>query len=596
MTIGIDLGTTNSAVAFLCPDGPKLIPNALGRLLTPSVIAVDADGTLLVGQTAKDHQVLYPESAVGCFKRHMGSDWTVPLGGKTFTATQLSSLILSALKEDAQSHLNQTVQSAVITVPAYFHDGQRQATMEAGRMAGLKVERIINEPTAAAMAYGIHEKETDKTVAVFDLGGGTLDVSVVDFFEGCIEVKASAGEAILGGEDFTRAIARTVLADRSIVFETAEMKSPMMISRLVQQCEKAKRELSSVEEAALLIPDENGNLDPDGETTMLDRGLIERACKPLFSRITVPVRRALGDATLKPQDVDEVIIVGGATRMPCIASMVKDSFLKEPQCKLNPDHVVAMGAAVQAGLIDNNQAVDDMVVVDVSPFTLGVETSKKIGNQYRGGYMLPIINRNTVIPTSRTHSLLTVNNNQATMTLKIYQGESRRVDQNLFLGELSVKMPRGPAGQEVDLRLTYDSNGVLELEATVVKTKEMSSLVLTKNSKELTEVELKAALLEMQALKSHPREAAENRFVLKRAERAYQEVPQELRWDLERRIDYFEQALEAQDPSEIDAARLHLTNFLSAYDFYDEENDGEDNEGDENEGDGDEGDGDDHYA
>ena len=573
MTIGIDLGTTNSAVAFLSSEGPKLISNALGRLLTPSVIAVDTDGALLVGQTAKDHQVLHPESAANCFKRHIGSDWTVSLGGRSFTATQLSSLILSALKEDAQSHLNRSIDSAVITVPAYFHDGQRQATIEAGRMAGLKVERIINEPTSAAMAYGIHEKEADKTVAVFDLGGGTLDVSIVDFFEGCIEVKASAGEAILGGEDFTRAIARTILADRSIVYETAEMKSPLMISRLVQQCEKAKRELSSVESVDLLMPNDGGNLDPNGETISLDRDLINRACKPLFSKVTVPLRRALGDAKLKPQDVEEVILVGGATRMPCIASMVRDAFLSEPQCKLNPDYVVALGAAVQAGLIDKNQAVNNMVVVDVSPFTLGVNTSKKIGGDYRGGYMLPVINRNTVIPTSRTHSLSTINNNQESMTLKIYQGESRRVDKNLFLGELEVKIPRGPAGQEVDVRLTYDSNGVLEVEAIVVKTKERSTLVLTKSSKEMTEKELEAALLAMQELKSHPREAAENRFTLKRAERAYQEVPQELRSDLERRLDYFEQALEAQNPQEIEAARLHLTQFLSAYDLDGEDTD-----------------------
>ena len=574
MIIGIDLGTTNSAVAYLGPDGPKLIPNALGHYLTPSVVAIDEKGIALVGQAAKEHQVLHPNSCSSCFKRQMGTDWTVQLGSTSFTPVQLSSLVLGSLKEDAESHLNCDITRAVITVPAYFHDGQRQATIEAGKMAGLTVERIINEPTAAAMAYGIHEKEADKTVVVFDLGGGTFDISIVDFFEGCIEVRASAGEAVLGGEDFTRAIARTILADRSVMYETAELKTPAMVSRLVQQCEKAKRALSQSDTAELLLPDAKGDLNPDGDKLVIDREFLIRACKPLMQKIETPIRRAMGDAKLTTQDINEVIMVGGATRTPAIFSMARQAFKQDPKSELNPDHVVGLGAAIQAGLIGNNKAVEDVVVVDVAPFTLGVEISKEMGSEYRQGYFFPVINRNTVIPISRSHVLSTVSPNQEQINIRVYQGEGRRVSENLLLGDLKVKgIPKGPAGQEIEVRFTYDNNGVLEVETTVVKTQQKKSIVLTKHVTNMNEKEIKRAVNAMQKLKIHPREVVVNRFVLKRAERVFQELPSMLRDQLGQLIDYFEHSLDSQEPADIEVARNALEMFLSANDATDLEPD-----------------------
>jgi molecular chaperone HscC len=568
LIVGIDLGTTNSAIAALSTDGPQLIPNAIGKLLTPSAVAIDASGQVLVGQPAKDHQVLHPESSATCFKRHMGSDWTVKLRKHEFDAVKLSSFVLTSLKEDAQDFLQLEVTRAVITVPAYFHDQQRHATIEAGRMAGLTVERIINEPTAASLAYGVHEKEADKTVAVFDLGGGTFDISVVDFFEGCIEVRSSAGEAILGGEDFSRAIARTILTQQGTLFETAELKDPARVSRLIQQCEIAKRELSSRDSTRVRLPGKGGTIAPDSaQHFVIDREFLSSACEPLFAKIEKPVRRALGDAGLTPDQIDEVILVGGATRMPAIVDRVQTIFSRQPMGSLNPDHVVAAGAAIQAGLIERNAAVEDTVVVDVAPFTLGVEISKELGHQQKGGYFLPIIDRNTVIPASRAHRVSTVHPNQEQVSVKVFQGESRLVKDNILLGTLEVKrIPRGPAGQVIEIRFTYDANGVLEVETTVVATQEVSQLILTNQKSSMTKSEIDSAIAAMQKLKTPPREEAANRFALKRAERLYQELHVGLRNQLERLVDHFEDTLEKQDPAEIEMARDQLLSFLAVHD------------------------------
>lgn len=576
MVVGIDLGTTNSAIAILSPDGPQLIPNALGKFLTPSVVAIDESGSLLVGQAAKDHQVLRPESSASGFKRYMGSDWTKKLGNQLFDAKKLSSFVLASLKEDAECFLNSMVTRAVITVPAYFHDHQRQATIDAGRLAGLTVERIINEPTAASMAYGVHEKNSDKTVAVFDLGGGTFDISCVDLFEGCVEVRSSAGEAILGGDDFTRAIARTILSDKGIQFESAELKNPLMVSRLIQQAEIAKRELSSSATANVLIPNEDGTLEQSGQNYVtVDRDFLVRACGPLVSKIDRPIRRALGDAKLTKEDFDEVILVGGATRMPMIIDKVNAIFNKQAMGFLNPDHVVAMGAAIQAGLIDGNKAIEDTVVVDVAPFTLGIEISKEVGNQFKPGYFLPIINRNTVIPTSRSHTVCTIAPNQYTVRVNVFQGESRRVEDNFLLGMFDVsRIPRGPAGQEIEVRFTYDSNGVLEVEAKVLATAATVQLVIAGKHSSMTDREIKAAVEAMQSLKVHPREESANRFAIKRAERMFQELPVLLRRQLEQLLDYFESAIEQQEVEEVESARKELLMFLSAHDrdpFLDDE-------------------------
>jgi molecular chaperone HscC len=565
--IGIDLGTTNSLAAWLSEDGPQAIPNALGEILTPSVVGIDEEGHLLVGRAAKELQVVDPQRCVGLFKRYMGSDWTAELAGRKFTPEELSSLVLRSIKQDAEAHFGKPVDRAVITVPAYFNDQQRKSTINAGRIAGLQVERIINEPTAAALAYGFHESRDEKMLLIFDLGGGTFDVSLVEIFEGAMEVRASSGESFLGGEDFTRTLAARVLELNGFPFERTEMESPRLVSRMIQQCELAKCQFSRQSEANVRIPNREGSFADDSPQVTLHREQFEKWTQHILARAELPIRRVLGDASLKREDINEVILVGGATRMSAVVDRVTQLFGKPPHCRLNPDEVVALGAAVQAGLIARQASVDDMVVTDVCPFTLGIETSKEFGLEHRSGYYMPIINRNTTIPVSRVERVSTLYPNQTQVVVKIYQGESRRVDGNLYLGEFTVKdIPRGPAGQSVDVRFTYDLNGVLEVEATVVETKQKVSHLITKHARGQTKEQIARAVEEMQKLKTHPREETSNRFLLKRAERVYQELSLEGRDQLSQLLDGFEAAMEMNDPPALERHREALSAFLDRHD------------------------------
>jgi molecular chaperone HscC len=565
--IGIDLGTTNSAAAWLADDGPQLIPNAVGGTLTPSVVGIDPDGKLVVGAAAKELQVLHPDRCTCLFKRHMGSEWTAELPGRTFTPEELSSLILASLKADAEAFFKGPVTKAVITVPAYFNDRQRKATIAAGRIAGLDVQRIFNEPTSAALAYGFHESKEDKTLLIFDLGGGTFDVSIVEFFEGTLEVRASAGESFLGGEDFTRTLAGRILRSIGKEFERTELTAPRLVSRLIQQCEIAKCRLSREESVVVRVPDQNGNFTDGSQTVPVTRQQFEEWTQHILNRIELPIRRVLGDVKATPDMIDEIILVGGATRMPQVVKRVAEMLGKPPQRRLNPDEVVALGAAVQAGLFARSKGVDDLVVTDVAPFTLGVEIAKDFGHERRAGYFLPVIERNTTIPVSRCQRVGTVEPNQTAIIVKIYQGESRRVEDNLNLGEFELSgIPRGPAGQQIDIRFTYDLNGVLEVEATVVETGRAMSHVVTRHVKGLTTEELKAAVREMAKLKTHPREELANRTLLRRAERLFQELSSHLRDELGQLLDGFESALAMQDADVIARHFEALEMFLSLHD------------------------------
>jgi molecular chaperone HscC len=565
--IGIDLGTTNSATAYMTPEGPKLMPNALGETLTPSVVGIDPEGQLLVGRAAKELQVIHPQLCAALFKRHMGSDWTTVLGGRKFTPKELSSLVLRTLKEDAEAHFGEPVTRAVITVPAYFNDQQRKATINAGRIAGFKVERIFNEPTAAALAYGFHEAREEKILLIFDLGGGTFDVSLVELFEGTLEVRACSGESFLGGEDFTRTLAARVLEGQGHPFERTEATAPKLVSRMIQQCEAAKCRLSRQESAAVRIPDRRGEFPDDAPEVTVTREQFQAWIRHILARVEMPLRRILGDTGLKPADVDEVILVGGATRMPAVVDVVTGLLGKSPNSRLNPDEVVALGAAVQAGLIARDESVQDLVVTDVAPFTLGTSVSKQFGLEHRPGYFLPIINRNTTIPVSRVERVVTVSPNQTEVTVEIYQGESRRVEDNLLLGQFTVKgIPRGPAGQPVDIRFTYDLNGVLEVEATVVETRQRFTHVVTKYARGLSPDQVARAVQEMEKLKAHPREETGNRFLLRRAERVFQELPLEGRNRLGRLLDGFEEALELGDSEAIARNAQALQEFLDRHD------------------------------
>ncbi|MDB5347790.1 MAG: molecular chaperone HscC [Schlesneria sp.] len=568
--IGIDLGTTFSAVAYMSDEGAQLIPNALGDALTPSVVGIDADGRILVGRSAKELQVTQPDRSIGVFKRYMGTDWKIELGQHSFTPEKLSSLVLKSLKQDAEAHFGEPVQSAVITVPAYFNEHQRKATIRAGEIAGLKVQRILNEPTAAAIAYGWHSADEEKIIVVLDLGGGTFDVSVVELFEGTLEVRASSGETFLGGEDFTSTLAARVLEQHGMVFEQTETRHPQLISRLRQECEQAKRRLSKQEETIIRVPNEKGELSENSRASTVTREQFQKWTNHILNRIEMPIRRALGDAKVKLGDIDELILVGGATRMPIVIERATELFGRSPKSRLNPDEVVALGAAVQAGLFARDKSVEDLVVTDVSPFTLGIATSRELAGELQTNFFMPIINRNTPIPTSRVDRVSTLHANQTSIDVKIYQGEGRKIEDNLFLGEFKASgIPRGAAGQEVDIRFTYDLNGVLEVEATIVATKKRITHVITRHAKGLSASEVTQAVAEMAALKTHPRDEAVNRFLIRRAERLYQELPLTERRILDNMIVGLEEALELRDPAAIESNRTALESFLNHFDTED---------------------------
>ena len=590
--VGIDLGTTNSAIAYMTDAGPQLIPNSLGKTLTPSAVGLDSDGSVLVGDAAKDYMVVHPDLGATAFKRLMGTSENVNIGDQEFLPIQLSAMILRSLKNDAEHYFGHSDIQAVITVPAYFNDTQRQATIHAARVAELPVVRLLNEPTAASIAYGFHESEESKNLLVIDLGGGTFDVSAVEMFEGVVDVKSSFGDSFLGGEDFTHVMVSEILKSRDMRFEEMEFRHPLMVSLLKHECEKAKIAISSQNNAIVRIPHEDGTFDDkitSENSFTVWREQFEDWSKSLLQRLENPIRRVLSDADWNTSSVDEVILVGGSTRMPMVRSLMSEMFGFEPQCRLNPDEVVALGAAIQGGLFENNKALEDMAVTDVAPFTLGVEVSKEFGHEFKPGYMLPIIHRNRKIPSSQVKRVSTVFPNQKEISVKVYQGEGRKVEQCTFLGEFTVKdLPGGDEGQDIDIRFSYDLNGVLEVEATVVATNQKTQFVITSNTRGLTQEEIDASIERLHQLKPTPREQARWTALLKRAEREYAEASDRQRAILNELMDMFETALLDNDKQLIEKYASHLELFLDHINFpADNDDDVEDNGGesdDEDEG------------
>ena len=563
--VGIDLGTTNSLCAVFLGERPRLVPNALGNTLTPSVVGVLQDGQVLVGEAARELRVTQPERCASCFKRLMGSDARTELAGRGFTPPELSSLVLKALKADAEKFLGEEVTEAVITVPAYFNDTQRKATKVAGELAGLKVRRIINEPTAAALTYGFHDRNAEKKLIVVDLGGGTFDVTLMEVFEGTLEIISTSGESFLGGEDFTNRLVAVVLQKQGTQLEVAELQEPLRVARLRQQCEDAKRRLLDEAEVHVKLPESDGKIPEQAKTLKITREAFAAAVKPLLDRIAGPIGKALRDGRTEAAEVDDVILVGGATRMLPLKDFVDDYFSQEPQALYNPDEVVCLGAAVQAALIADNRAVDDMVMTDVCPFTLGVDVAKEMGGQIRSGYFVPIIHRNTTIPVSKEHVFSTIAPNQREVQVDVYQGENRKVENNLKIGELTVTgVPPGPAGQEVFIRFSYDLNGILEVEAYAGNAADKKfRAVLTQNAADLTDSELEQAVANLQDLKYYPREDMANQNLLRFAERMVGEVSPFQREQFEAAIDMFEQAMNSGDREMVDAARDTLAQIFS---------------------------------
>lgn len=567
LCVGIDLGTTNSLVSVFRDGKPELIPNAHGKLLTPSVVGVLPSGEIVVGQTAKELRVTDPEACVSCFKRFMGQDRKFSLRGKEFTPHELSSLVLRSLRDDASAALGERVTDAVITVPAYFNDHARQATRLAGEMAGLNVRRMINEPTAAALVYGFHDRDEEKNIAVIDLGGGTFDVTVMEVFESTLEIRSSAGESMLGGEDFTDRIVSEVLAAENARLEVSELQDPLRVARLRGECESAKRELVKREQATIRVPNQAGTFDESCKRFRIDRAVFARLCDPLLRRIEAPVARALRDAELQPQEIDEIILVGGATRMLLLQDFVEDFFQKPATLRFNPDEVVALGASVQAALIGNDAAVDDMVMTDVCPFTLGVEVTRELGGQLHDGYFSPILHRNSTIPISKEQVFSTIVANQPAVTVRVFQGDARKTSDNTLLGELEVSpLPAGPAGSPLFIRFTYDISGVLEVEAYAPGGKKYRT-VLTKHIKELSQKSIDAAKRRIESLKFYPREDLTNQQLARFAERMLGELHPLQRQQLDEALDVFEAAMNRGDRDEFQAAKEMLMMCLSSLGF-----------------------------
>ena len=552
MIVGIDLGTTNSLVAYYTQDGSRIIPNRLGKHLTPSVVSVDEKGNVYVGETALERMSLYPDTVASAFKRSMGSDREYELSGRKYRPEELSSLVLRALKEDAEEYLGEKVTEAVISVPAYFDDKRRKATKRAGELAGLKVERMISEPTAAAIAYGLYEKKEDTRFLVFDLGGGTFDVSILELYENILEVRAVAGDNYLGGEDFTKVMEKMFLNKTGINANSLTAKEQV---RLYRQAEEAKRRINDADkvEITCLIKDEP-------ETVEITTKEYEEECEDLFSKIREPVKRSLSDAGLSLKDIDEVVLIGGATKLQIFRDFFIRVFHKFPDTSINPDEAVALGAAIQGAMKERKEAVKEMILTDVCSFTLGTEVVMEYSDGLmEDGHYCPIIDRNTVIPTSKTKRLYTVRDDQDRVTVRVLQGESRLARNNLYLGELEIKVPKAPKGEEaIDVTYTYDINSLLEVEAKVVSTGETSKLVIKGKDNTMTEEEIAKRMEELSYLKVQLRDQEENKLVLLRAERMYEESLGKQRERLEAGIRLLEDALRSEDRKKVEESRKTL--------------------------------------
>lgn len=554
--IGIDLGTTNSLGCVYRNGKTELIPNAYGSYLTPSVVSMTEDGKLIVGQPAKDRLITHPERTVSSFKKDMGTGRSWKPGEKSFLPEELSSLVIRSIVEDAQNYLGEEIEEAVISVPAYFHDEQRVAVKRAGALAGIHVERIVNEPSAAALASYFTANE-EQNMLVFDFGGGTLDVSLVDCFDTMVEIVSVAGNNRLGGDDFDRLIAEHFLREHGVARQQLRAQEYAV---LLKQAERCKKLLSEQDEVVMHATVGDQLYE---STYTMDR-LFEES-KALLKEIRQVIGRALKDGKMTIHDVDLVVMAGGSSKMPLIQKYIRHLFHKAPMVQGNCDELIALGLGLVCGVKERKEEIKDYILTDICPFSLGVATINEADPDR--AYMANIINRNTVLPCSRVRRFYTASDQQDYVVVEVHQGENTYAQDNLLLGKIEISVPPKPKGKEaVDVRFTYDINGILMVDTRVVSTGVVKTHII---SQKIPEAELEERVRELEKLKVHPRDLSENQQMMERLEALYQEVYPEQKEQVQQMIRTFEEFLDGQNPRQIQGYRRYLEKAVSMLEYYD---------------------------